>query len=703
MPINIQNLLDGDSLSQIVDRINYNFDQIVLAGGGPQGPRGIQGLRGPAGPPGPSGEKGEDGTKGSIWFFGTGDPNSTNSSLIYPNGSIINETEFVHGDIFFDTITTKIYVNEHIPPSLPIWVQTGASFSTSYFELHSNETDYYLKQSSGNIIIGYESDNNISPNSGQYRLKIISTTPNHLELTYKDGDEFKSSTVGINKISATNYQTILDASGTSLLISAIGDSTIQSENLTLKTITESGLFSMAFRNITVNEATLTLKQFGQYSYPTLYLYASDDFNSTLNENNLIFKNLGATIKIGTSTSFTRNKLILGTTSPQVYGGIGSTAYSFGNDFFIDKTQIRINDGILFSKFNDATVANNFIGVRTRDTTSNATLTYSKLLASGAVELKSSTGTTISIKSPSKANLAFTQELIANNGIIPLWDTSLSLTSNFLCNKDGVRRWFFTDVESTVGLFAASAGSISGFTWNTLKDVYGADKYRFLITSASIMSVPTIQLNATTNSDKFTYIKQTTTGTAAEVAANIYIPRSTDNLIPVMVHGYTDLKSNFTTVAGYLPSYNNINGTFDFRLPFSLNITASSAVTVNSTSFIDVHSGTNATKHDTAGVTSNPVNTPLEFTTPYRGKFLINFSARVHTGHADNANCSFSIDVDGFIVAENVVTVNQLTAPYDNIYISFCGYFAQNKNIRIKTKYSNRTFEYYERTLSVIGI
>ena len=66
MAITIQELLASDTISQVVDKINFNFDQLLLNGGGPVGPAG------PLGPPGPIGGRGERGTE---WYEGTADPN----------------------------------------------------------------------------------------------------------------------------------------------------------------------------------------------------------------------------------------------------------------------------------------------------------------------------------------------------------------------------------------------------------------------------------------------------------------------------------------------------------------------------------------------------------------------------------------------------------------------------------------------------
>ena len=49
MPITIKELLASDTISQATDKINFNFDQLLLNGGGPEGPIG------PIGPPGPVG------------------------------------------------------------------------------------------------------------------------------------------------------------------------------------------------------------------------------------------------------------------------------------------------------------------------------------------------------------------------------------------------------------------------------------------------------------------------------------------------------------------------------------------------------------------------------------------------------------------------------------------------------------------------
>lgn len=75
MPIVIQELISSDTISQAVDKINFNFDQLILNGGGPVGP---------AGPPGPTGPVGGRGIQGATWY-----KDNTPRPGVNPNSLII--------------------------------------------------------------------------------------------------------------------------------------------------------------------------------------------------------------------------------------------------------------------------------------------------------------------------------------------------------------------------------------------------------------------------------------------------------------------------------------------------------------------------------------------------------------------------------------------------------------------------------------
>jgi microcystin-dependent protein len=107
MPIVIQDLLASDTISQAADKINFNFDQLILNGGGAPGPRGL------AGPTGPAGGRG---IRGSIWYkddtvFPGVDPNSIiisdlNEDDLYlqTNGQVWSYS----GSVWIDTLLNLV-------------------------------------------------------------------------------------------------------------------------------------------------------------------------------------------------------------------------------------------------------------------------------------------------------------------------------------------------------------------------------------------------------------------------------------------------------------------------------------------------------------------------------------------------------------------------------------------------------------------
>ena len=83
--LTLQNLLESDSLSTIIAKLNNNFQVISISGGGPQGIRGdqgIPGLPGRIGAIGPSGAPGPTGLSTYMIPFATGTSGSTGPSTI---------------------------------------------------------------------------------------------------------------------------------------------------------------------------------------------------------------------------------------------------------------------------------------------------------------------------------------------------------------------------------------------------------------------------------------------------------------------------------------------------------------------------------------------------------------------------------------------------------------------------------------------
>jgi hypothetical protein len=129
--INILNILPGDQQSILVDKVNYNFDQILTAGGGPQGPQGIRGATGAIGPQGVQGPTGPQGLKGARWYVQPTAP-ATGNLFNTPWG----EPEL--GDYWLsgtsDANPLGIYVYNEVTPGALGWEFSTVSFNnTSVF------------------------------------------------------------------------------------------------------------------------------------------------------------------------------------------------------------------------------------------------------------------------------------------------------------------------------------------------------------------------------------------------------------------------------------------------------------------------------------------------------------------------------------------------------------------------------------------
>jgi microcystin-dependent protein len=129
--INILNILPGDQQSILVDKVNYNFDQILTAGGGPQGPQGIRGATGAIGPQGVQGPTGPQGLKGARWYVQPTAPASGNVQY-----SPWGEPEL--GDYWLsgtsDANPLGIYVYNEVTPGTLGWEFSTVSFNnTSVF------------------------------------------------------------------------------------------------------------------------------------------------------------------------------------------------------------------------------------------------------------------------------------------------------------------------------------------------------------------------------------------------------------------------------------------------------------------------------------------------------------------------------------------------------------------------------------------
>lgn len=102
MAINIKEIFGGDSENQKIDKLNYNFDQILANGGGPIGATGAQGATGATGATGPQGNIGPQGLQGPAGdysdFFVVEDPAGTTYKSVYTKALSGKATSLTVGD-----------------------------------------------------------------------------------------------------------------------------------------------------------------------------------------------------------------------------------------------------------------------------------------------------------------------------------------------------------------------------------------------------------------------------------------------------------------------------------------------------------------------------------------------------------------------------------------------------------------------------
>lgn len=129
--LNLKQILSGDDLSTVMDKLNYNFDQIVLNGGGPQGLRGLIGAPGLPGLQGKVGTTGSTGPEGThIYAYGA-------SPSTYPFGTG-GEILPRNGDIFLEANVNFLNLWELSPTGTGFWnlVQTISSPSSGWSKIY---------------------------------------------------------------------------------------------------------------------------------------------------------------------------------------------------------------------------------------------------------------------------------------------------------------------------------------------------------------------------------------------------------------------------------------------------------------------------------------------------------------------------------------------------------------------------------------
>jgi hypothetical protein len=182
-----------DPQDQLVEKLNYNFSQIISIGGGPQGPAGKIGGTGPIGPIGRIGKQGNPGQRGSKWYV----------SSTAPSGS-----DILPGDYWLQATSSSssnpIYqFSLNTTNGLYTWISTGLSLNPSNIFQTSNTSTSASYNSLPSINTKAAIFNNTSPNPDPKYISFVTSDTDYASIT--NGDRMTNPNGAKVKITTGTY------------------------------------------------------------------------------------------------------------------------------------------------------------------------------------------------------------------------------------------------------------------------------------------------------------------------------------------------------------------------------------------------------------------------------------------------------------------------------------------------------------------
>jgi hypothetical protein len=214
MAINIKEILSTDSSSQVNEKINYNFDQVVANGGGPVGSIGAQGASGAIGSTGAQGAQGPAGPQGPIglstdYFVQVGA--SPNNFTLTPNVStpgtattlVLGETNSASLTGYLDSVL-NIKSTPAIARQLRLSTQTSSEYiDINYSEISGTRELQFATNTIGSpLSIDYKFNGNriILNNSNNEVILSSGTSQFNSNLEINSGLKITSGTPGTGKV-----------------------------------------------------------------------------------------------------------------------------------------------------------------------------------------------------------------------------------------------------------------------------------------------------------------------------------------------------------------------------------------------------------------------------------------------------------------------------------------------------------------------
>jgi hypothetical protein len=279
--INILNILQGDNQSTIVDKVNYNFDQILSAGGGPQGQQGLIGPTGPIGPQGVQGVQGLQGPSGTKWFVQDTTPASGsvlgNNPFLYPTlGDYWLDPDSADQDIWVFAATGWVYTGyglaageifQKVTPINIIGGGTGQSI--------------LISGTAGNQTITLSDASIQTYTPGGTAIDNLNYENSKLKLSTKDGRD------KIISFSRSDYDTGVTVSpkGTTASIGSLNSPRIEWDS----PVAGTNYFDISFTNPT---GAISIKSLGTPASGGVNLLSSGEISAQSNSSYILLKTLG---------------------------------------------------------------------------------------------------------------------------------------------------------------------------------------------------------------------------------------------------------------------------------------------------------------------------------------------------------------------------------------------------------------------------
>ena len=174
----------GDSQKNLIDKVNFNFSQVISFEGGPYGKLGPEGKSGDSGSSGPKGSFGFQGERGNIWTISTSSPSSPSDGDYWMNPDLQNEIRIYNSgswDLYLININSLGIFRDFGP----LQTSSGVSNKNGYFTSLPSPILNTLVLSDSDLSDG---SSVVNPQYSKVVISTDSTNPTRRILEFTKGD-----------------------------------------------------------------------------------------------------------------------------------------------------------------------------------------------------------------------------------------------------------------------------------------------------------------------------------------------------------------------------------------------------------------------------------------------------------------------------------------------------------------------------------